>query len=55
MIASPQIATVYMESFYAESVTHTTHIWVLKILSMGAFIECGYGSEAEIGGSLVYP
>jgi hypothetical protein len=51
MIASPPIAIAYMESYYAESMTHANYYWVLKILIiMGAFIGCGI-CEAEMGGS----
>ena len=33
MIASPPIATTYMESYYVGSMTYSTCIWVLKILN----------------------
>jgi hypothetical protein len=51
MIGSPPIAIACMESCYARSVIHATYVWVLKILGMGIFIGCGYGSKARIDGS----
>jgi hypothetical protein len=30
---------------------HATYIWVLINTSMGAILECGYGSKVEMGGS----
>jgi hypothetical protein len=51
MIASPPIATAYMESYYAGSMIHATYIWVLKILSIGVFIESKYGSKGGMDGS----
>ena len=51
MIASPPIATAYMESYYVGSMIHATYIWVLKILNISVFIECKYGSKGEMDGS----
>jgi hypothetical protein len=53
MIASPPITMAYMESYYDKSMTHATYIWVLKILSKGAFIGYRYGSKAGMGGSIL--
>jgi hypothetical protein len=30
--------------------THVTYIWMLMIMSMGIFIECGYESKTRTGG-----
>jgi hypothetical protein len=51
MIASPPIELVYMDSYYDRSMTHATYFWVLLNMGMGAFLKCGYGSKAEMGGS----
>jgi hypothetical protein len=51
LIASTSIVLVYMGSNYDGSMTHATYFWVLMKTNMGAFLECGNGSEAGMGGS----
>jgi hypothetical protein len=50
-IASPPIALVHIGSYCDRSMIHATYIWVLINTSMGAILECGYGSKVEMGGS----
>jgi hypothetical protein len=54
MIVFPPIAIDYLDSYYARSMIHATYIRVLKILSIGVFIECGYGFETGMGGSILW-
>jgi hypothetical protein len=51
MILSPQIAIVYMDSIYIESMIHAISICVLIILNMGVSIKCGYESRMEMDAS----
>jgi hypothetical protein len=48
MVISPPIKIVYMGSYYADGMTHATNIWMLLILNMDVFIECGCESEMEM-------
>jgi hypothetical protein len=40
---------------YDGSMIHATYFWILMNINMGAFLECGNGFEAGMGGSTLGP
>ena len=54
MIVFPPITIAYLDSYYSKSMIHATYIRLLKILSIGVFIECGYGFEMGMGRSILW-